>query len=99
MKNDTTVTFAFIFSVISTVGLIINLILTIRRDNKSNQKDDITLKEGIIKANMKLDQVCNTNNSILVEMDKLSDKVNSMALKQENHETRIKILEGKHEKD
>lgn len=99
MNNETTITFAFIFSVISAIGLIINLILTIKRDSKSNQKEDITIKEGIIKANMKLDQVCNTNNSILVEVDKLSDKVNTMALKQENHETRIKILEGKHEKD
>ena len=99
MKQDTTVTFAFIFSVISTVGLIINLILTIRRDNKANQKEDSSIKEGIIKANMKLDQVCSTNNSILVEVDKLSDKVNSMALKQENHETRIKILEEQHEKN
>lgn len=98
MKNDTTVTIAFIFSIISALGVIINLILTVKRDSKNNQKDDITLKEGIIKANMKLDQVCNTNNSILVEVDKLSDKVNNMALKQENHETRIKILEGKHEK-
>lgn len=99
MNNDTTVTFAFIFSIISTIVLIVNLVLTIKRDSKSNQKEDSTIKEGIIKANMKLDQVCNTNNSILVEMDKLSDKVNNMALRQENHETRIKILEGKHEKD
>ena len=98
MKQDTTVTVAFIFSLVSTIGVIINLFLTIKRDNKANQKDDYSLKEGIIKANMKLDQVCSTNNSILVEVDKLSDKVNSMALKQENHETRIRILEGKHEK-
>lgn len=99
MKNDTTVTIAFIFSLISALGVVINLILTIRRDNKSEQKDDYSLKEGIIKANMKLDQVCSTNNSILVEMDKMSEKINNMALKQENHETRIKILEGKHEKN
>ena len=99
MNNNTTVTIAFIFSLISTLGVIINLFLTIKRDNKADQKDDYSLKEGIIKANMKLDQVCSTNNSILVEVDKLSDKVNSMALKQENHETRIKILEEKHEKN
>jgi peptidoglycan hydrolase CwlO-like protein len=99
MKQDTTVTIAFIFSLVSTLGVIINLFLTIKRDNKADQKDDYSLKEGIIKANMKLDQVCTTNNSILLEMDKLNDKVNSMALKQENHETRISILEGKHEKN
>lgn len=99
MKQDTTVTVAFIFSLISALGIIINLILTIRRDNKSEQKEDNSVKEGIIKANMKLDQVCNTNNSILLEMDKMSEKVNNMALKQENHETRIKILEEKHEKN
>lgn len=98
MNNDSTVTFAFIFSIVSTVAVIINLFLTIKRDNKNETKEDFSVKEGIIKANMKLDQVCTTNNSILVEVDKLSDKVNSMALKQENHETRISILEGKREK-
>lgn len=95
MKNDTTVTFAFIFSVISTLGLIINLILTIRRDNKSNQKEDNSVKEGIIKANLKLDQVCTTTNGMVLQMDKMNEKMNNMALKQENHETRISILEEK----
>lgn len=98
MNNNTQIDMSFIFSLAAFIGLVINIILTVKRDNKANQKDDYSLKEGIIKANMKLDQVCSTNNSILVEVDKLSDKVNSMALKQENHETRIKILEERHEK-
>ena len=95
MKQDTTVTFAFIFSVISTIGLIINLFLTIRRDNKNQQKDDTAISTGIIKANMKLDQVCTTTLDINKQLDKLNDKVNDMALKQENHETRIEMLERK----
>lgn len=99
MTNESTITFTLLFAIISTIGLIINLVLTIKRDSKSNQKEDISIKEGIIKANMKLDQVCATNNSILLETDKIKEKINNMALRQENHETRIKILEGKHEKD
>lgn len=94
MKQDSTVTFAFIFSIISTIGLIINLFLTIRRDNKNQQKDDSALNTGIIKANMKLDQVCTTTLDINKQLDKLNDRVNEMALKQENHETRIRMLEG-----
>ena len=99
METSTTITFAFIFSIISTAGLIINLILTIRRDNKTNQREDNTIKEGIIKANMKLDQVCATTLDINKQVDKINDKVNDMALKQENHETRIKMLEGRNAKD
>lgn len=95
MNNDTTVTFAFIFSVISTIGLIINLFLTIKRDTKNAQKDDSALNEGIIKANMKLDQVCTTTLNMDKQLEKLNDRVNEMALKQENHETRIKMLEDK----
>ena len=95
MKQDTTVTFAFIFSIISTIGLIVNLFLTIRRDNKNQQKDDTAISTGIIKANMKLDQVCTTTLDINKQLDKLNDKVNDMALKQENHETRIEMLERK----
>jgi len=95
VKQDTTVTFAFIFSVISTIGLIVNLFLTIRRDNKNQQKDDTAISTGIIKANMKLDQVCTTTLDINKQLDKLNDKVNDMALKQENHETRIEMLERK----
>lgn len=95
MKQDTTVTIAFIFSLVSTLGVIINLFLTIKRDNKADQKDDYSLKEGIIKANMKLDQVCTTTLDINKQLDKLNDRVNEMALKQENHETRLRMLEEK----
>lgn len=95
MKQDTTVTIAFIFSLVSTVVVVINLFLTIKRDNKADQKDDYSLKEGVIKANMKLDQVCTTTLDINKQLDKLNDRVNEMALKQENHETRLKILEDK----
>lgn len=95
MKQDTTVTIAFIFSLVSTLGVVINLFLTIKRDNKANQKDGYSLKEGIIKANMKLDQVCTTTLDINKQLDKLNDRVNEMALKQENHETRLRILEDK----
>ena len=95
MKQDTTVTLSFIFSVISTIGLIINLFLTIKRDNKSQQKDDSEISTGIIKANMKLDQVCTTTLDINKQLDKLNDRVNEMALKQENHETRLRMLEDK----
>ena len=99
MNGETTVTFAFIFSAIATIGLILNLYFTIKRDNKNQEKDSLSLNSGIMKANMKLDQVCSTTNGISLQIDKLNDKVNTMALKQENHETRIKILEGKHEKN
>lgn len=95
MKQDITVILSFIFSVISTIGLIINLFLTIRRDNKSQQKDDSEINTGIIKANMKLDQVCTTTLDINKQLDKLNDRVNEMALKQENHETRLRMLEEK----
>ncbi len=95
MKQDVTVTLSFIFSVISTIGLILNLFLTIRRDNKSQQKDDSAISTGIIKANMKLDQVCTTTLDINKQLDKLNDRVNEMALKQENHETRLRMLEEK----
>jgi len=95
MKQDITVTLSFIFSVISTIGLIVNLFLTIRRDNKSQQKDDSEINTGIIKANMKLDQVCTTTLDINKQLDKLNDRVNEMALKQENHETRLRMLEEK----
>lgn len=95
MTNNTQIDISFIFALSSFIGLIINIILTIKRDNKANQKEDNSIKEGIIKANMKLDQVCTTNNSILLEMDKLSDKVNEIAIKQERHEIRIKMLEEK----
>jgi len=95
VKQDVTVTLSFIFSVISTIGLILNLFLTIRRDNKSQQKDDSAISTGIIKANMKLDQVCTTTLDINKQLDKLNDRVNEMALKQENHETRLRMLEEK----
>lgn len=108
MKIELTVIVAFVFSLLTAIATIINLFLTIKRDNKNNVKEDIQnikddieknkeMNTGIIKANMKLDQVCNTTNGISLQVDRINDKVNAMALKQENHETRIRILEGNHE--
>lgn len=93
MSNNTQVDVSFIFSLAAFIGLVINIILTIRRDNKANNKERDYTNEGIIKANMKLDQICTTTNGMVLQMDKMNEKMNTMALKQENHETRIRMLE------
>ena len=39
MNNNTQLDISFIFALSAFIGLIINIILTIKRDNKANQKE------------------------------------------------------------
>lgn len=106
MTDKTTIDFSFLFSLIAMIGLIINLFLTIKRDSKKGNKEDIedkekrlmqehTTSEGIMKANLKLDQLCITTSGINSQLEKLNERVNEIAIKQERHEIRIKMLEEK----
>lgn len=47
---------------ISAVMMLIGISTYFRNKNKDDRDNDNGIKEGLLKANMKLDQVCNTTN-------------------------------------
>lgn len=106
ITSNNSIQIALLFSILSIVATGINLFLTIKRDNKKDTKESLeekekrlmqehTTSEGIMKANLKLDQLCITTSGINSQLEKLNDRVNEIAIKQERHEIRIKMLEEK----
>lgn len=84
MTPDTQVSFAFIFAGIAAVGVIVNLIRGGRAD-----------RDGIIKANSKLDQLCAMTTETRVDIKSMEAKIDEMAQKQIEHEVRLQNVEKK----
>lgn len=67
---------------ISAGSLLVALLSFVR----NTHKDDIALKEGILKANMKLDQVCATTNETRSDIKSLNRDMKDV-------DTRVTVLE------
>lgn len=55
---------------------------------RNGHKDDVSLKEGILKANMKLDQVCATMNETRVDIKSMTKDIKDI-------DARVMLLENK----
>lgn len=84
ISGETQVSFAFIFAGIAAVGVIVNLIRGGRAD-----------RDGIIKANSKLDQLCAMTTETRVDIKSMEAKIDEMAQKQIEHEVRLQNVEKK----
>ena len=84
MTPDTQVSFTFIFAVVAAIGVIVNLI-----------RGGRTERDGIIKANMKLDEVCQTTRETRLDIKAMESKIDELAKKQVEHEQRLKAVEKK----
>ena len=84
MTPDTQVSFTFIFAVVAAIGVIVNLI-----------RGGRTERDGIIKANMKLDEVCQTTRETRLDIKAMESKIDKLAKKQVEHEQRLKAVEKK----
>lgn len=77
--------FSFIFSLIAAIGVI----YSIYKSSKSTSKEDIT---GILKANIKLDALCNSTDEIRMDVKGLNAKIESLAKTQTKHDAIIEEL-------
>ena len=78
------------FSGITLVVLLITFFTTRKRDTQKETADDVressTLREGIFKANLKLDQVCTVTNDIKLDVKEINQRMF-------NYGERISVLE------
>lgn len=88
MTPDTQVSFALICSLIAAVGVIYNA----WSNSKKSNKEEIS---GIIKANMKLDEVCRSLSEQRIDIRSMMSQVNENSKKLAEHDERIKIVEKK----
>lgn len=102
LKTIITVLISFLALLVSTIMMII-AVITLLRNSKKDQKADIKnedatlqeIKTSILKANMKLDQVCAVTNEIRTDSKLLASRLTEL-------EKKVAILENRfdlHEND
>lgn len=79
-------TFDFLFSSATFLVLIINVVVMIR----NNGKDDA---EGMVKANLKLDQLCRDSGETRLDLKSMKSDIEKMTKKQIEHDFRLEKIE------
>lgn len=85
ISPNMTIDFSFIFSMIAAIGVI----YSIYRSSKSTSKEDIT---GILKANLKLDSLCNSTDEIRMDIKGLTTKIEDLSKTQTKHDAIIEEM-------
>lgn len=85
ISPDMTIDFSFIFSFIATLGVI----FSIYRSSKTSSRDET---EGVLKANLKLDSLCNATDEIRMDIKGLTSKIEDLSKTQTKHDTIIEEM-------
>lgn len=78
--------FQFLFSLAAFVVLIINVVVMI----KNNSKTDA---EGVVKANLKLDALCRDSSETRLDLKSMKSDIEKMTKKQIEHDFRLEKIE------
>ena len=78
MRLDATVSLSLLFSIISTVGVIVTIFGVFERRHDRSSERDIETTKNFVQVNMKLDESCRNLSDIAKAMDKTSDTLNSV---------------------
>lgn len=79
-------TFEFLFSLAAFVVLIINVVVMIRSNSKSDA-------EGVVKANLKLDALCRDSSETRLDLKSMKSDIEKMTKKQIEHDFRLDKIE------
>lgn len=79
-------TFEFLFSLATFAVLIVNVVVMI----KSNSKSDA---EGVVKANLKLDALCRDSSETRLDLKSMKSDIEKMTKKQIEHDFRLEKIE------
>lgn len=82
MTPESTVSLALIFGIISAVGVVFNMVRSYRES-----------LSGIIKANVKLDELCGKVDEQRLDVRAIDQKINNMGKKQLEHDIRMDGIE------
>lgn len=101
MGAETTISLSLIFSIISMIGVLGNIIVSLRRETESNKQKEIQIEKHFAKIDVKLDEYINRMTTIANNTDKTSEKLDGIS--QEIAKTNERIgtlfrLHDEHEK-
>lgn len=109
MGADTTISIAFILSLISCLGVIVSMVSTFKKDNDARTKEKLDIEKNFVKINVKLDNFCDTIRTVLKNQEKSNDELNELSQQivksnerietlfhyHDDHDERLKKLEDK----
>ena len=75
MKIDWSIIVSAFMLIISVVNLVIAQRRNLKGDTKEDEIEKNSLREGVFKANMKLDMVCNTTTDIKTDIKAMDSKL------------------------
>lgn len=97
MALDTQVTVSFVFSLVTCLVAMYTLWNNSKKDTKTDTRESLEAQrevaEGTLKANIKLDELCNTTRETRLDIRTLSSKIDEIKEKQIEHEIRLKTVE------
>ena len=101
MGAETTISLSLIFSIISMIGVLGNIIVSLRRETESNKQKEIQIEKHFAKIDVKLDEYINRMTTIANNTDRTSEKLDGIS--QEIAKTNERIgtlfrLHDEHEK-
>lgn len=79
-------TFDFLFSLAAFIVLIVNVIVMIKNNSKSDA-------EGVVKANLKLDALCRDSSETRLDLKSMRSDIEKMTKKQIEHDFRLEKIE------
>ncbi len=91
-QNDG-MTFEFLFSSAAFIGLIVNIIFTIKNNSKKDAEDVSKANEGVVKANIKLDALCRDSSETRLDLKSMKSDIEKMTKKQMEHDFRLGQIE------
>lgn len=112
MGTEATVSLSLIFSIISMVGVLGNIIVSLRRETESSKQKEIAIEKHFVQLDVKFDELIIHINNIDKSGDRTSEKLDNLSQEiaktnerigtlfrlHDEHEKRIINLETKEKK-
>lgn len=112
MGVDATISLSLIFSIISMMGVLANIIVSLRRETESNKQKEVQIEKHFAKIDVKLDEFINRMTEIARNSDRTTEKIDGISQEitksnerigtlfrlHDEHEKRIANLEARDKK-
>lgn len=102
MNSDVTISLSLLFSIISVIGVIVAITSSLKKNQEQEANKQLDIEKHFVKIDMKLDNFMDSTNRILKNQEKSNDQLQAISeklighdTKLENHDQRLKKLEGK----
>jgi DNA repair ATPase RecN len=101
MNSDVTISLSLLFSIVSVVGVIVAIVTSLKKNQEEEATKYLDIEKHFVKIDMKLDNFMDSTRQILKNQEKANDQIQELSEKLiahdkelENHNQRLKKLEG-----